>query len=130
MNISTISTISSFRRIENKHGVYRGKDCTKTFCESLREHAIKITNFKKKEMKLLTKEQQESYENAPTFYICKEKSKTKYLKDRNIVKLEVIVVIQGNIEVLQIAYKIKNIVHLKKFLEFFIMDLTMIMIKS
>ena len=28
--------ISSFRSIENKHDVYRGKDCMKKFCESLR----------------------------------------------------------------------------------------------
>ena len=36
----------------------------KKFYESLREHAIKIINFKKRKMKLLAKEQQESYENA------------------------------------------------------------------
>ena len=36
----------------------------KKFRESLREHAMKIINFKKKKMKLLTKEQYESYENA------------------------------------------------------------------
>ena len=59
-----MSTISSFRSIENRHDVYRSKDCMKTFCEFLREHAMKIINFKKKKMKLLTKEQQESYENA------------------------------------------------------------------
>ena len=35
----------------------------KKFCEFLREHTMKIINFKKKIMKLLTKEQQESYEN-------------------------------------------------------------------
>ena len=51
-----MSTISSFRSIGNKHGVYRAKDCMKTFCESLREHVMKIINFKKKKMKLLTKE--------------------------------------------------------------------------
>ena len=34
-------------------------DCRKKLCEFLREHAIKINNFKKKKMKLLTKEQQE-----------------------------------------------------------------------
>ena len=28
-------------------------------CEFLREHAMKITNFKKKKMKLLTKEEHE-----------------------------------------------------------------------
>ena len=31
-----------------KLDVYRGKDCMKMFCESLREHALKIINFKKK----------------------------------------------------------------------------------
>ena len=51
----SMSTISSFRSIENKHDVYRGKDCMKKFCEFLRKHAMKIINFKKKNMKLLTK---------------------------------------------------------------------------
>ena len=41
-------TISSFRRMGNKQDICRGKDCKKTFCESLREHAMKIINFKKK----------------------------------------------------------------------------------
>ena len=77
-----MSTISSFRSIENKHDVYRGKDCMKKFCKCLREHAMKIINFKKKKMKLLTKEQQESYENAKISYICKEKFETKYSKDK------------------------------------------------
>ena len=54
-----MSTISSFRSIENKHYVYRGKNCMKKVCKFLREHTIKIINFKKKQMKLLTKEQQE-----------------------------------------------------------------------
>ena len=44
----SMSTISSFRSIENKHGVYRGKNCMKKFCEFLREHAMKIINFKRK----------------------------------------------------------------------------------
>ena len=43
-----MSTLSSFKNIENKHDVYRGKDCMKKFCESLRDHAMKIINFKKK----------------------------------------------------------------------------------
>ena len=57
-------------------------------------------------MKLLTKEQRESYENANICYICQEKLENKYLKD-NIVKLEIIVTIHENIEVLCIAYVIK-----------------------
>ena len=56
-------------------------------------------------MKLLTKEWQESYENTIICYIRKEKIENKYLK-KNIVKLEIIVIIQGNIEELRIAYVI------------------------
>ena len=44
----------------------------KMFCEFLGESAMKIINFKNKKMKLLIKEQQESYENAKICYICKE----------------------------------------------------------
>ena len=35
----SIPTISSFKRIENKHDVYRGRDCMNKLCESLIEHA-------------------------------------------------------------------------------------------
>ena len=51
-----MSTISSFRSIENKHDVYRGEDYIKKFYQFVRVLAMKITNFKKKKMKLLTKE--------------------------------------------------------------------------
>ena len=37
-----MSKILSFENIEDKHDVYREKDCMKTFCESLREHAMNI----------------------------------------------------------------------------------------
>ena len=50
-----MTTISSFRSIENKHDVYRGKDCMKKFCESLREYAMKIINFKKKKNEVINK---------------------------------------------------------------------------
>ena len=83
----SMSTISSFRSIENKHDVYRGKDCMKKLCEFVREHAMKIINFKRKKMKLLTKELQESYENAEICYICKEKFENKYLKDKKYRKV-------------------------------------------
>ena len=36
----------------------------KKFRESLREHVLATINFKKKKLKLLTKEQKESYEDA------------------------------------------------------------------
>ena len=45
----------------------------------------------------------------------KKRLKINMLKIKNIVKLEIIVIIQANIEVLHIAYVIYNIVHLNKF---------------
>ena len=80
-------TICSFRSIENKHDVYRGKDCMKKFCEFLREHVMKVINLKNKKMKLLTKEKQESYKNSKICYICKEKFENKYLKDKKYLKV-------------------------------------------
>ena len=47
----------------------------KTFFESLREHAIKKINFKKKKLKLLNKEQQKSYENAKSVIFVKKNFK-------------------------------------------------------
>ena len=49
---------------------------------NLKDHAMKMINFKKKKMRLLTKEQHKSYENVKICYICKEKFKNKYLKDK------------------------------------------------
>ena len=46
----SMSTISSFRCIENKHDVCGGNGCLKMFREFLREHAMKIINFKKNEI--------------------------------------------------------------------------------
>ena len=46
----SMSTILSFKSIENKHDVYRDKDCMKEFCEFLTEHAMEIINFLKNEV--------------------------------------------------------------------------------
>ena len=80
-------SILPFKDIEDKHYGYISKGYMKKFCECLKKHARKIINFKKKNMKLLTNEQQESYESAKIFYICKEKFEKKYAKYRNIIKL-------------------------------------------
>ena len=45
----SMSAIPSLKSIDNKHDIYRAKSYMKKFCESLREHPIKIINFKKKE---------------------------------------------------------------------------------
>ena len=76
-------------------------------CGSLREHAMKIINFKNKKMKVLTKEQQESYKDEKICYICQGKYAKIFWKIKNILKLEIIVIMQGNIgAVLRIAYVI------------------------
>ena len=56
----SMSTILSFKGIENKHDVYRIKDYIKNeyLGEYLIEHAMKIINLKK--MNLLTNEQHNS----------------------------------------------------------------------
>ena len=56
-------------------------------CGSLTGHAMKIINFKNKKMKVLTKEQQESYKNEKICYICQGKYKNKYLKDKKYRKV-------------------------------------------
>ena len=51
----------------------------KKFCEFSREQAMKINNFKKKKVKLLTPEQQKSCENAKIVIFVKN-IENKYLK--------------------------------------------------
>ena len=58
----SMSTIWTFDHIGNKHTLYRGKDCVKKFCESLREHAKKIINFEKKKILSLTKDKLKSHQ--------------------------------------------------------------------
>ena len=50
-----MSPILSFEDIENKHDVYRGKDCMKKFCESLRDHSMEVITFKKKKNGFINK---------------------------------------------------------------------------
>ena len=59
----------------------------KKFCETLREHAMKIINFKKKKNEVINKRQQGSYENAQICYICERKFENKLLKDKKYRKV-------------------------------------------
>ena len=103
--------------MENKHDIYSHKDCMKKYCGSLREHAMERIDFTKKEMSLLTIEQQKSYQNGEVCYILKEKLEFKMqtfvifgkinLKVNMLkIKFETIIFIQGSIEVLHITYVI------------------------
>ena len=46
----SIYTNCSFDKANNKLSYYRGEDCMKRFCKDLKEHAMKIIDFKKKRM--------------------------------------------------------------------------------
>ena len=80
---SSMSTIWAFDRIENKHNSYRGKDRMKLFCESLREHAKNITDFEKKKMLPLTKEELKSHQDANAYYKCGKRILKKLSKSIN-----------------------------------------------
>ena len=58
-------------------------------------------------MKLLTNEQQNSYQNSKICYICREKIEDKHAKDKKYQKVKKFIVIkQENVEVLHIVYVI------------------------
>ena len=91
---------------------------------------MKIIHSKKKKMKLLTKEQQESYENVKICYLCKEKFENQYLRDKKYRNVR---------DHCHFAGKYRGAVHStcnlecnvpKKVLQLLIMDLTMIFILS
>ena len=110
-----MSTISSIRSTKNKHDAYRGKDCMKKFSEFLKEHAMKIINFKKKKMKLLTKEQQKLYGNAKICYIC-------YIYEIYVTYYNLLIAQ----DLWQANYQILSIICVKEFIELNINSDTMI----
>ena len=65
-------TRCSFDKKENKLNYYRGKDCIEKLCKKLKEHAMKIINYEKKEMIPLTKEENKSYKDQEACHICEE----------------------------------------------------------
>ena len=70
----------------------------KSFCESLREHAINLISFKKKKMS------RRNYMNmVKSVIFVKKKMKISILMMKNTVKLEIIVIIQENKQMLYIA---------------------------
>ena len=96
-SVFSMSEIFSFKSIESKPDVYKGNGCMKKFCESLREHAIKIINFIENEDEINSKKIPEFIWNAKVCYIWKE-------KDEIYVKLVTIVIIQVKIDLLHMKY--------------------------
>ena len=78
-----MSTIWGFNHIENMDTLYRGKDCMKKFCDSLKEHANYTILFKNKKMLPLTKEELISYQEAKVCYISGKGILEKFAKEKN-----------------------------------------------
>ena len=68
----SLFTNCSFDATKNKLDCYKGEDCMEKFCKDLREHAMKIIDYEKKEMIPLTDEENKSYEKQKVCYICKK----------------------------------------------------------
>ena len=68
----SLVTCCSSDKSKNERSYYRGKDCMKMFCEVLKDQAMKIINYEKKEMIPLTNEEIESYENQEICHICEK----------------------------------------------------------
>ena len=82
----SLLTSCSFDKSENKQTYYRGKDCMKRFCDDLKGHVIRITNYEVKPMDLLTEEEEESYKNQEQCYICEKKNCTDNNKEMRKVR--------------------------------------------
>ena len=67
----SVFTSCSFDPRKNKLDCHKGEDCMKRFCKELREHAMKIMNYKKK-MIPLTYEKNELCEMQKVCYIAKK----------------------------------------------------------
>ena len=91
----SMSTISSFRGIKNKHDVYRGKDCTKKFCESFREHPLEIIDFKRKKNEFINKRAANLVKMQKPIILLKKKLKMNMFKIKIKVSLRIIVLYRG-----------------------------------
>ena len=68
----SLVTCCSFDKSLNEQKYYRGEDCRKIFCKDLKDEAVKVINYEKKEIIPLTDEEKESYENQEICHICKK----------------------------------------------------------
>ena len=81
----SLFTQCSFDTTKNKLDYYRGKNCMKNVCVDLREHATKMINYEKKEMKPLAKEEKKMHRRQKKCFICKKK---KFSTDDNNKKYD------------------------------------------
>ena len=58
-----------FEKKEDKLDYYRGKNCIEKLCKKLKVRAMKVINYEKKEMLLLTDDENKSYEEQEACHI-------------------------------------------------------------
>ena len=68
----SLVTCCSFDKLKTERKYYRGEDCMKMFCKDLKDQAMKIINYEKKDIIPLTDEEKETQENQKLCYICKQ----------------------------------------------------------
>ena len=95
----SLYTHCSFETAKNQLDYYKGKNCMKYFCLDLREYATKIINYEKKEIIPLTKKEEKNI-TSKKFVIYVKKDLVLMIAIKNIRRLEIIVTILENIEVL------------------------------
>ena len=72
----SLVTCCSFDKSLNEQKHYRAKDCMKIFCKDLKDRAMRIINYEKKEMIPLTDEEKEAHENQKICHTCKKEFNT------------------------------------------------------
>ena len=71
---------------KNKYDCYKGENCVESFRKGLREHAMKIMNYEKKEMAPVIDEENGLYQMQKVCYICRKIFSTDK-NDNNVFKL-------------------------------------------
>ena len=77
----SMSTIWAFDKIENKHTLYCGEDCMKTFCTSLRDPDINVINFENKNATII-EEDLKLNQDVTACYVCGKRFSKKFAKDK------------------------------------------------
>ena len=99
----SLFTHCSFDATKNKLDYYRGKNCMKKCSKDLKNHATIIINYEKKEVISLTVEEN-NYIMNKIFVIYAKENLIQITMIKNIIKSEIIIITQENIEVLLIIF--------------------------
>ena len=72
VDIGRLLTVHSIKK-NNKLDYYRGKDSLKRFCQDLKKQARSIIDFEKKELPVLTIDEEFKHHMPSECYICEKK---------------------------------------------------------